>query len=187
MIRAVGKRSSHQAHTPEITGSNPVGATNPLLMKYFKVLNINRQGAGPIVVTEKGYNEMMNSMALAPSIQLIGECDASGNLITEIAENNFISAPKKKVIFTEPSKKSSGRRVADIDSDDDSEPDPLFSKTKAEPELVDFENLIPQENNGNIEGPKPGIPKPGAGSGNKTDKKVKGDKRGTATGSSANN
>lgn len=64
-------------------------------MKYYLVLNLKRQTSGPIATPEKGLEEMQKSKALKGTFEVIGECDAAGNLLLGIANNNFTKTTKQ--------------------------------------------------------------------------------------------
>lgn len=103
-------------------------------MRYYKVLNLKRQQQGPYVLPEAGYKITMESKSLAANIQVLGECDAGGNILHDIASNNFIS--KKEVIKPEPAKN------ADPEPDFDAPVDEMF-KDAVDPELQS-ESLSPE-------------------------------------------
>lgn len=112
-------------------------------MRYYKVLNLKRQQQGPYVLPEAGYKVTMESKSLAVNIQLLGECDAGGNILHDIASSNFIS--KKPVVIDAPTKK------ADPDPDFDAPVDDMFKDTtdpeqlseSLSPELQTFEEPTP--------------------------------------------
>lgn len=97
-------------------------------MKHYKVINLKRQGAGPIVLTESAWKLNRDNPNKAKHLKLIGECDAAGNMLADIAKGNFLHAAKK----TEP--------VA-------AAPIPEPAKTVAEPE-TQFHDFTDTETNG---------------------------------------
>src|SRR5688572_16181907 len=103
-------------------------------MRYYKVLNLKRQDQGPYVLPESGYKVTMETKSLAVHIQTLGECDAGGNILHDIASSNFIS--KKAVVKDEPTKQ------ADPDPDFDAPVDDMF-KDAIDPELQS-ESLSPE-------------------------------------------
>jgi hypothetical protein len=94
-------------------------------MKYYLVLNLKRQSGGPIATPEKGLKAMQESKALEGTFKIIGECDALGNLLAGIAQNNFSPKEKKttkQIAIPKPNKAeaifasaSTSENVMDID------------------------------------------------------------------------
>ena len=64
-------------------------------MRYFKCLNIQRQKVGPFVVTEEGLKNIRSQPQLSAIVNVIGECDFSGNLLTDVAKQNFTIESKQ--------------------------------------------------------------------------------------------
>jgi hypothetical protein len=60
-------------------------------MKYYKIINLERQHIGSFVVPQSGWNEIQKNPGLTKTIQLLGECDAGGNLLTDLKEDNFLT------------------------------------------------------------------------------------------------
>lgn len=86
-------------------------------MKYFQVINLDRQEMGPFKITEKGLQSMQNSIKFKGKISVVGECDESGNLLSGIAEGNF-TKPKPTPSVQVPPKKESVKPAKKIDLKD---------------------------------------------------------------------
>lgn len=89
------------------------------MSNFFLILNLKRQQNGPTVITSTGLKEMESSKSLEGTFRVIGECDAYGNLLSAIADSNFMSAPVKKVAVPEKSKPSIPKKAVVPDMDDD--------------------------------------------------------------------
>lgn len=85
----------------------------------------------PFVMTEKAYEIAEKSQNIIKNLHLIGECDANGNLLTDISASNFSSnAPEKPAEKPkEPVKKE--------------EVDPLTIEDG--PDLIDFDEKTLKE------------------------------------------
>ncbi len=66
-------------------------------MKYYKIINLNRQQVGPFTASQTWLDNAQTEKDFSQNFSNLGECDAKGNLLKEIATNNFIaSAPAEK-------------------------------------------------------------------------------------------
>lgn len=76
-------------------------------MKYYKFINLDKQHLGAIVVPEKGWQAIQESKSLKNKVELLGECDAGGTLLTQLSEDNFLkkAVPVKTIPVKEPEKK----------------------------------------------------------------------------------
>lgn len=115
--------------------------------KFYKVINIKRQHMGAYVLPEVGYKTTMESKSLAPDIKLLGECDAAGNILHEIASANFMSKkPNTKTIdvigeIIKRDETAFTKNLGDKDPDFDGPLDPMFGKdTPIDPELLSESN-----------------------------------------------
>jgi hypothetical protein len=77
-------------------------------MRYFKCLNIQRQKVGPFVVTEEGLKNIKSQPQLSAIVNVIGECDFSGNLLTDVAKQNFTTEPKQIPQIFNPTQNGTG-------------------------------------------------------------------------------
>lgn len=59
------------------------------MAKLYKVINLNRQNIAPQVIPEQGWKLIQENEQLSKVMKNLGECDAGGNLLTELAANNF--------------------------------------------------------------------------------------------------
>jgi hypothetical protein len=78
-------------------------------MRYYSVINLLRQNSGPFTVTDKWIKEAetMNDI----KYKVIGECDANGNLMHQIANGNFTKANEAPTpeIFNDVKEEKAGK------------------------------------------------------------------------------
>lgn len=142
--------------------------------KFYKVINIKRQHMGAYVLPEVGYKTTMESKSLAPDIKVLGECDAAGNILHEIASANFISTKKPELKTQTP---------VDADPDFDGPLDPMFKGATTDPEQL-------SESNGpdlQTFNDKPTINEKGTDTGKPESGKSTGEKPKTGTGKKSGN
>ncbi len=88
-------------------------------MKYYKILNLNRQHMGPFAASQTWLDIAQKEPGFSGTYSNLGECDAKGNPLEEIAKNNFISAPKIEIAPPPPSVPSPA--ILDASTDDESQ------------------------------------------------------------------
>lgn len=60
-------------------------------MRFYSVLNLKRQGFGPVTISETGLKMLQTEPKFDENYKVVGECDQAGNLLASIAQNNFIT------------------------------------------------------------------------------------------------
>lgn len=61
------------------------------MAKLYKVINLNRQNIAPQVIPEQGWKLILENEQLSKVMKNLGECDAGGNLLTDLSKNNFLA------------------------------------------------------------------------------------------------